>query len=193
MTDITAREWLTYTVEVAEAGSYRVQARVAASLGGTLRLSVDGDDLLGDVALPTTSGDAAYVNAFLGDVDLTAGRHTIRLDMRSAGFSLNLLRFTHLGPTAGEDGGGDVGLELRLAPNPATDSSEITYRVPEAGRVEVGVFDAAGRRVAVVASGAALAGEHRATLDVSGLAPGVYACVLQAAGDLRSERLSVVR
>lgn len=193
VTDITAREWLTYTVEVAETGSYRVQARVAGSEGGTLRLSVDGEDLFGDVALPTTTGDGAYVNAFLGNVDLTAGRHTVRLDMRSAGFSLNLLRFTHLGPTAGEGDGGDLGLDLRLAPNPAADASEITYRLPEAGHVEVGVYDAVGRRVAVVVSGAAPAGEHTATLDVGALAPGLYTCVLQTSGGVRSERLAVVR
>lgn len=192
VTDVTAREWLTYTVDVAEAGRYRVQARVASGTGGTLRLSVDGTDLLGDVVLSPTSSDASYANAFLGNVDLAAGRHTIRLDMRSAGFSLNHLRFTFLGATA-EEGGGDLGLGLRLAPNPSTGSAEIVYRVPEAGLVDVSVFDVVGRRVAVVTSTLVAAGEHRVTLDVRDFAPGVYTCVLKTAAGVRLERLSVVR
>src|SRR5690606_19487955 len=86
-----AREWLQYTLDVEEAGSYRILARIASGSGGTVRLSLDDVDLLGDVSFSGTGGDATYGNAILGTVEFPAGRHTLRVEMWSAGFSLNRL------------------------------------------------------------------------------------------------------
>lgn len=51
-------------------------------------------------------------------------------------------------------------LELACAPNPFNPITEITCRLPAAGPVVLAVYDAAGRRVALLASGHHEAGEH---------------------------------
>ncbi|HUT99622.1 MAG TPA: M14 family zinc carboxypeptidase [bacterium] len=83
---------------------------------------------------------------------------------------------TSYGPveiTLPPDGGRVV--ELRNAfPNPAVGGTNISFYMPEAGEVELAVYDAAGRRVATLADGYETAGEHAVSWDASGHAPGVY-------------------
>lgn len=80
-------------------------------------------------------------------------------------------------------------------PNPARATVSFTLGLPEAGPVEVAVFDVLGRRVAVVVEGVLEAGEHTVSVDVSGWSSGVY--VVRAAGGTsgfaESRRVTVVR
>ncbi len=90
-------------------------------------------------------------------------------------------------------GGGRV-VELRNAfPNPAADGTTFSYYLPEDGEVELAMFDAAGRRVAVLADGFETAGEHAVSWDTSGHAPGVYLFRLTAGGDSVVRRFVVSR
>ena len=94
-----------------------------------------------------------------------------------------------------------VATALTLAqpvPSPARDRATVRWTLPVAGVAGVRVFDAAGRQVAVLASGFQEAGEHERewTLrDTAGrpLAPGVYLVRLEAARVIRLQRLAVVR
>lgn len=70
------------------------------------------------------------------------------------------------------------------APNPFRQSTRLAYTLPAAGRVDLGVFDVGGRRVASLFHGLAGAGPHVALWDGrlpdGGLAPaGIYRAVLQ--------------
>lgn len=192
VTRLAAREWITYTVDVAEAGMYQITARVAGVNGGSFRLSLDGEDLMGTIDVAATGSESVYADAVLGEVALPAGRHLLRLDARSAGYSLNRLSFTLAGATA-TDGKETGSLDLRLAPNPTADRVEVTYQLATAGRVDVSVFDTLGRRVAVLASGPQSAGPHQARFDVDALPPGVYVCRLTTESGQQSAQLSVVR
>ena len=181
VTSILAREWLRYTVDVEQSGSYRVMARVASGSGGIMRMSIDGDDLFGDVAISPTGGDVTYGNALIGVADLVAGRHELRLDMRSAGFSLNRLTFSFLGGTSTEETAGEQALSMYAAPNPIAGTGEIYIRMPQPDHVDVALFDVLGRRVRVLTSGHKAAGTHVVRLEAGDLAPGVYLCALTTA------------
>ncbi|GAB5536637.1 MAG: hypothetical protein Rubg2KO_28860 [Rubricoccaceae bacterium] len=190
---VGAREWTTYTIEVAEAGTYRVQARVAGAVGGTIRLSLDGEDLLGDLSIPGTGGDITYGNALRNTVELPAGRHVLRIDFRSGGFVLNRLIFATASSTAGEEEVIDRALELRVHPSPASTWADVTYELANAGPAGIVVHDVVGREVARVASSWRAAGEHTVSLDVGALAPGVYLVTLSTPTVSRTTRLAVSR
>ena len=67
-------------------------------------------------------------------------------------------------------------------PNPTTGRSEFTLAVAEAQAVTVAVYDALGRRVALLHEGTMASGaEHRLAFDGSGLPAGVY--VVRAVGE----------
>src|SRR5690606_26117920 len=71
-------------------------------------------------------------------------------------------------------------------PNPARGQAALSLEVAETQHVRVEVYDALGKRVALLHDAALAAGtEHRLTLDGSGLAAGVY--VVRAVGERFSD------
>jgi hypothetical protein len=97
--------------------------------------------------------------------------------------------------TANQPGASEVGAVVSApAPNPATGSSSLAVTLATPDDVVVELFDALGRRVAVVQDGALAAGvRHEIEIDTRGLAPGVY--VWRVAGEdfAESGRLTVAR
>ena len=79
------------------------------------------------------------------------------------------------------------------APNPTRGATRLAYALPEPAAVSVEVFDAVGRRVAVLDQGSRSAGSHVADLDAAGLPAGVYSVRLRAGAHVAVQRLSVVR
>jgi len=95
------------------------------------------------------------------------------------------------------DAGGARGFRLTPPrPNPARESAKWSYALPQPGRVELAVFDLAGRQVRAMAQPAAAAGEivwnlrddqHRR------VAPGVYLVRARLGGETRVQRIAVTR
>ncbi|MFD9508647.1 carbohydrate-binding protein [Streptomyces mirabilis] len=91
-------QWFRYTVEVATAGTYTLNLRVAApsAVTGALHLSdASGTNLTGAVDLPAT-GDWQTWATVTTHVTLPTGRQTLTLDQDNGGWNIN-----HLGFTAG--------------------------------------------------------------------------------------------
>lgn len=95
-------------------------------------------------------------------------------------------------PTASRTGG--VVLLDAPKPNPFRPATALRFTVPQAGAVEVAVFDVAGRRIAVLAEGFMQPGEHTVTWygrDENGadVSPGVYLVRLVAGSSVASKKL----
>ena len=86
-------------------------------------------------------------------------------------------------------------LALRGAyPNPFNPTTTLRYGVPETGPVTVRVFDALGRRVAVLlASEVRAAGWHEVRFDAAALPSGLYLWEVEAGGRVRTGRITLVR
>jgi 3-phytase len=89
-------------------------------------------------------------------------------------------------------------LRLECAPNPFNPTTRITYTLPAAAHVDVGLFDVAGRRRATIARGARAGGVHVLdwiAVDNAGqkLPGGVYLCQIIAANARRTLKLVVVQ
>ena len=96
--------------------------------------------------------------------------------------------------TPAEPGAPAGGLALAAPfPDPAVSGATVRYRTVGGGPVRLSVRDLLGREVAVLADGPRPPGEHRAEWDVSGLAAGVYAVVLEAGGARVTRLLTVAR
>lgn len=59
-------------------------------------------------------------------------------------------------------------------PNPVTDRTVFRYEVPEAGEVDLSIYDVRGSRVATLESGVRSAGQHECVWVPGGLESGVY-------------------
>lgn len=104
-----------------------------------------------------------------------------------------LARFRLGAAVSAEDApAGALGLRLD-GPNPFRTGTALVFALAEPADVRLEVFDALGRRVAVVAEGARGVGSHRVHLDAATLAPGSYVARLVAGGHAETLRLVRVR
>ncbi|MBK7671269.1 MAG: T9SS type A sorting domain-containing protein [bacterium] len=90
-----------------------------------------------------------------------------------------------------------LALTLRSYPNPFNPSTAVSFVLPEAGDINLGVFDLRGACVKVLHRGHLEAGEHAVTWDGrnergSAIASGVYLVRLETAGGARSLRLTML-
>ncbi len=81
-------------------------------------------------------------------------------------------------------------MELALFPNPTSGDATLAFELPEAQPFVVQVFDLTGRLV-FHREYAGVAGENRESINLSGIAPGVYHVDLQSEGLKAQKRLVV--
>jgi len=97
-------------------------------------------------------------------------------------------------PVASESAPGGGAPVLRVAgPNPFREASALEVVLAAPAEVRLELFDAAGRRVAVLGEGRRGAGRHRFALDGRRLAAGAYAARLDADGRRATVRLTRFR
>lgn len=93
---IEAGDWMSYTVTIPVAGTYRIIYRVASPNNGTtLRLEKDaGATQLGSVTIPNTGGWQNWANV-AHNVTLPAGTYDIGIATTTGGFNINYLTITN--------------------------------------------------------------------------------------------------
>ncbi|MEM8557032.1 MAG: T9SS type A sorting domain-containing protein [Bacteroidota bacterium] len=84
-------------------------------------------------------------------------------------------------------------LELDAYPNPVVSSATLRFTLPEAGDIDLRVYDLLGRVVAEIATGTHDAGAHTAQFDATALPSGVYVVRLQTPRGAVTQRLTRVR
>jgi hypothetical protein len=82
---------------------------------------------------------------------------------------------------------------LQNFPNPFNPRTEIEFRIPEAGRATLKIFDLLGRETATLVDEWKSPGTYGATWDAAGMASGVYIYRLTAGTFVASKRLLLLR
>jgi endo-1,4-beta-xylanase len=97
-----AGEWTKYSVNVATAGTYTADFRVAsANTGASFHLEVDGADATGTIAVPNTGGWQTWQTVSKTGINLSAGQHVLRLVFDGAWANYNWITFQPAtGPTS---------------------------------------------------------------------------------------------
>ncbi|MXW63801.1 MAG: cellulase family glycosylhydrolase [Bacteroidetes bacterium SB0662_bin_6] len=158
-------EWLTWTVQIDQAGIYDVEFRVAADAagnGGILYLALNNERIGSNVPVPVTGGWQAWTSVWLRDVTLPPGEHVLKLVVRNGGFNLNRMRFTLKEATAAEQADEiPKGMQLDGAwPNPFSGEVNLAFRTDRPVRARLEMVDMLGRTVYVHAPEAFGTGEH---------------------------------
>ncbi len=96
-----AGEWTEYTVNVAAAGKYNLDLRVACNADGrTLSLQAKGVSIAKDLAIPNTAGWQTWQTVTVKDVVLEAGVQIIRMTIGASDYvNLNYMTFTAVSVT----------------------------------------------------------------------------------------------
>jgi hypothetical protein len=93
-------EWLEYTVNVTQAGTYDLSIRYAsgnAAGGGPFRIEVDGSPVSGDIRVNSTNNWTTWATKAVTGIILPAGRHVIRLVFDNGGLNIGRISFTRTG------------------------------------------------------------------------------------------------
>ncbi len=152
---MVAGEWLNYTVNVASAGTYTLQARVASSgAGGTFHIEANGVNLTGTLTVPNTGAWQTWTTVS-SNVSLGAGTQILRvvLDSNGPGGSVGNLNYFTISTSA--------------PPPPPLGSTPFTG-TPAAipGRIEAENFDNGGQNVAYSDTTTGNSGGQYRTTDV---------------------------
>jgi endoglucanase len=141
-------EWMEYTVNVEQSGTYRIDTRLASPEGGgTLNLYMNGQSI-GQVTAQATGGWQLWQTHTLTDVPLTAGSQILRLTVgRTAGFNINQLTFSLTEPTRVDLPSGTTRREPDLFPLPASDRVTIQFHEASEAPLRLIVSDILGREV----------------------------------------------
>jgi regulation of enolase protein 1 (concanavalin A-like superfamily) len=79
-----AGEWLQYTMDIAQGGTYFLDVRLAAtSTGGKFHFELDGANITGTMSMANTGGYQVFKTITKSGVVLPAGRHVLRLVMET--------------------------------------------------------------------------------------------------------------
>ena len=92
---IQSGEWLEYTVDVASAGNYYLEVRVASqSAGGSLHISFGGVNKTGTLSFTASGGWQTWKSIYTSDVNLSAGQQFMRISMDSSNWNINWVHFS---------------------------------------------------------------------------------------------------
>ena len=94
------------------------------------------------------------------------------------------------------DGTAEIPATLELAPNypnPFNPETTIPFGLPEAAHVTLRVYDLLGRQVEVLVDGTLSAGRHVIRWDAAQYSSGVYLVRIQAGGETRTQRLTLMK
>jgi hypothetical protein len=115
-----AGEWMAYTVNVPTTKTYDIAARVASSMSESVpsfHIEVDGVNVTGPLAVPNTGSVANFQWVGKQGVNLTAGKHVVKVVADSQLFRMNALSV--LDPGTGSTGGGSLP-NLSACANPSS-------------------------------------------------------------------------
>jgi hypothetical protein len=90
---IETGDWMDYSVNVASAGAYTVQFRVASAAGGGQIQLRSGATVLSSVNVAATGGWQTWAT-LTTTANLTAGTQTLRIHAAAGGWNLNWVQFT---------------------------------------------------------------------------------------------------
>ncbi len=117
-------EWLEYTITIEETADYTVTFRVASGLTtGNFDLSVDGETVISNLAVPNTGGWTTYDDLVFNDIPLEAGEAVIRIDVSGGYFNMNYMQFEIIDEETGIHA--IYGDKLLITPNPFTDELQV--------------------------------------------------------------------
>ncbi len=92
-------EWMNYTVDIAESGSYTLDVRVAAiKTGGKFHLSLDGEDITTSQTVNSTGDWQKFETMNVSSVPLEAGKHVITFHIDNEDeFNISSIEFARSG------------------------------------------------------------------------------------------------
>ena len=88
-------EWLLFTIDVQDAGTYSVQVNASGN-GGTFHVELDGEVITEELSIAATGGWGNYTDHTPFEIELPEGKHKIKFYMTNAAYNIKYWTFTYV-------------------------------------------------------------------------------------------------
>ncbi len=200
---IDTGDWLNFTVNVQNEGTYDISLRVAGfDTGGKISMNIGSTFLFDWRDVPFTGGNQSWQTVTIEDVYIPAGEQVITARFLFGGFNLNYFEFTP--KVVSVDTDSNLPQEYSLSqnyPNPFNPATTINYTIPivEKGHapslqnISLVVYDILGNKIAVLVDEQQRPGEYKVDYDASGLTSGIYYYTLQTDNFVSTKKMILLK
>lgn len=182
---VSGGEWLEYTVNVAQAGSYVLEIRVASASasGSSVRVEFGTDDKTGKITIPNTGGWQSY-QTISKEISLAAGQHSMRLVMGDGAFNINYIdiKDKEIVLATTEEGA----RIFKVFPNPVAGKLTIAFDQDVKKNTSMKMYDSSG---VMVKKQKLVAKETEIPTD--GLTPGLYLLQLRVKDETITRKIMI--
>ena len=187
---IDSGEWLEYSINVETAGFYNVEFRYASGNpagGGPFHFEIDGAAVSSGIQMTPTNGWGLWKNETLNDVELTQGKHILRLVVSNGEFNLGSMNFTYSSPLDFVPPNANAGNDLSLVlPNNSVTLDGSLSNDPEGETISFSWNQIYG-------SSAVIFDDNSSIMPtISNLVEGVYKCELTISDGVYTSRDDVL-
>ena len=168
-------EWMEYTVDVATAGTYTFQSRVASTFAGkSFHIEIDGVNVTGSIAVPNTGGWQTWATVTTPNIVLTAGTKVMRIVLDTDNLNIDYVNTTlNAAQARVQEATEAVESTTVIYPNPADGVVKISTNVEGTTAVSVSIYNAFGFLVFAKNYGE-IQDQFETTIDVSSFQTGAY-------------------
>lgn len=190
---IAKSEWLEYTVNVTQAGTYSFAFRYAsgnAAGGGPFQLELDGKSISSAITVPSTSTTSwdVWATKTVPNIQLTPGEHILRIAFSSGEFNFGKMTFTRTGDISNSYPTAVSGSKLKVLLPTTTATLDGSASTESAGKTLTYLWTQNYGPTNVLFSDAATAQPV-----ISGLVEGTYSLKLTVTNtDLRSDEAELL-
>jgi endoglucanase len=185
---IEGGEWLSYTVETLQSGNYEIFAVVSSpNTNGKLNLLLNSEKLTETISVPNTGGWSNWQKIKLGNLHMSKGINTLKLNFINGDFNLNKVEFI-LKDLKNENTIGGAIIAKENFPNPFSSKTTIPLIALNDSDVKVDLFDVQGRHVKTLFDTRISIGEYKIEWDGTDnqerrVSSGVYFYQIECNGD----------
>lgn len=193
-------EWLKYTVNVNQSGTYSIQLNVAAPTAiGKIILALDGTGITSPLDVPATGGYQNWQDININNVWLPQGIHTLQTRFFFGDFNFSYINFNLVSVDV-EDETNNLPDNFSLDqnyPNPFNPSTSINFTLKNREFVQLKVYDALGNDVVTLVNEYKNAGSYEVEFSSSKLkyhtSSGVYYYRLQAGNFIQTRKMIMLK
>lgn len=193
-------EWLKYTVNINNSGTYNFRITIAApSTGGKILFSLDGTSITSILDVPATGGYQNWQDITVTDLWLPEGVHTLQARFFFGGYNFSYMNFELVTVGVNEENK-SIPTEFSLNqnyPNPFNPKTVISYQLPISSNVILIVYDILGNEIATIVDEYREAGNYEVGFDPTTLnkqtSSGIYFYQLKAGDFIQTKKMILLK
>lgn len=163
-------DWMKYSVEVLESGTYEFNARISGYVPGALRVTFNNSQVE-YINYTSTNGWQSW-RTFNTEVYLEKGSYTMKAIAQTDGFNINYFEFNAIDAVIDEPS--DIG-EIEIFPNPAVSNATVQFNKKSNGEVKIKLYTSGGKLIKEIFSGKSQVGMNEYSFHLNtDLQSGMY-------------------